>query len=156
MFQSVLSSGTTARMRPRIMAAALTGLLVVVCGLLGYCSVRPPDFHDFRVAAVLTAQAAHDALLTADLTGGAVRTGKATELYATVLLDDSTRSLGTAVRDFAQLPPPDTMAVAMRDRLLPLLSEAVARLGDTTADPARTDGLRPLADQLSAFIDENG
>ncbi|WP_433221748.1 hypothetical protein ACQP00_21535 [Dactylosporangium sp. CS-047395] len=143
-------------MRPRIVAAALAGLLVVACGLLGYCSVRPPDFHDFRVAAVTTAQAAHDALLTADLTGGAVRDGKATRLYATVMLDDSTKSLGSAVKDFAELPPPDATATALRDRLLPLLSEAVARLGDTAADPAHTDGLRALAGRLKVFTDENG
>jgi hypothetical protein len=142
-------------MRVRI-AATLAGLLVVVCGLLGYCSVRAPDFHDFRVAAVTTAQAAHDALLTADLTGGAVRDGNATELYATVLLDDSSKSLASAVGDFAQLPPPDATAKALRDRLLPLLGEAVARLGDTATDPAHTDGLRPLAERLGAFIDENG
>jgi hypothetical protein len=143
-------------MRPRIMAATVAGVLLVVCGLLGYCSVRPPDFHDFRVAAVRTAQAAHDALLTADLTGGAVRSGRATELYATVLLEDSSKSLSSAVRDFAALPPPDAAATALRDRLLPLLSEAVARLGDTAADPEHTDGLRPLADRLAAFTDENG
>lgn len=130
------------------MAATVTGLLVVLCGLLGYCSVRPPDFHDFRVAAERTAQAAHDALLTADLTGGAVRDGRAPELYATVLLDDSAKSLASSVRDFAQLPPPDDPAKALRDRLLPLLTEAVARLQDVAADPTDTDGLRELAGRL--------
>nr|BFE58050.1 hypothetical protein GCM10020063_025760 [Dactylosporangium thailandense] len=136
-------------MRPRIIATALTGLLVVMCGLLGYCSVRPPDHHDFKVAAGTTAQAAHDALLTADLTGGAVRDGRATTLYATVLLDDSAKSLASAVRDFAELPPPDDASTALRDRLLPLLAEAVARLQDAAADPARTEGLRPLAERLT-------
>ena len=143
-------------MRPRFLAAAVTGLLVIVCGLLGYCSVRPPDFHDFRVAAVRTAQAAHDALLTAELTGTAVRDGRAPGPYAATLLDDSSTSLAAAVSDFTQLAPPDPAAVGLRDRLLPLLSEAVARIGDTAADPSRTDGLRPLADRLGAFIDENG
>ncbi|MFI5908113.1 hypothetical protein [Dactylosporangium sp. NPDC051541] len=143
-------------MRPRIMAATLAGVLVVVCGLLGYCSVRPPDFHDFRVAAVTTAQTAHDALLTADLTGGAVRDGKAPGPYASVQLDAGAKSLGTAVGDFAELPPPDAAATALRDQLLPMLSEAVARLGDAAADPARTDGMRALAERLDAFKASNG
>jgi hypothetical protein len=132
------------------MAATLTGLLVVVCGVLGYCSVRPPDYHDFRVAAETTAQAAHDALLTADLTGGAVREGRAPKPFATVLLDDSAKSLASSVADFAELPPPDEAATALRDRLLPLLTEAVAKLQDAAADPARTDGLRDLAERLTS------
>jgi hypothetical protein len=137
------------------MAATLTGLLVVLCGLLGYCSVRPPDFHDFRVAAVRTAQSAHDALLTADLTGGAVRDGRAPGPYAAVQLDDSAKSLSSAVRDFAALAPPDETATALRDRLLPLLGEAVARLGDAAAEPGHTEGLRALAERLNAFTVTN-
>jgi hypothetical protein len=143
-------------MRRRILFSALVGLLLATCGLLAYCSVRPPDFHDFRVEAVRTAQAAHDALVTADLAGAAVRDGRAPGPYAAVLLDDGAKSLGSAVRSFAQLPPPDATATALRDRLLPLLSDAVRLIGDAAADPARTDGLRELADRLGAFVDENG
>jgi hypothetical protein len=140
-------------MRPRIIAVTGTVLLLAVCGLLGYCSAVPPDFHDFRVAAVRTAGTAHDALLTADLTGAAVRDGQAPGPYAAVLLDDSAKSLASSVSAFAELAPPDEAATAMRDDLLPLLSEAVARLGDAAHDPARTDGLAGLAERLGAFAD---
>lgn len=129
---------------------------MVVCGLLGYCSAQPPDHHDFRVTAVQTAQAAHDALRTADLTGKAVRDGHAPGPYAAVLLDDSAKSLGAAVSTFAELSPPDAASVAMRNELLPLLGEAVQRLGDAAADPAHTDGIAPLADKLGDFVQRHG
>lgn len=84
------------------MAAAVTGLLVVLCGLLGCCSVRPPDF---PVAAERTAQAAHDALLTAGLTGGAVRDGRAPELDRQIV-DLAGEAVGK-VDDVELAPGPD-------------------------------------------------
>jgi hypothetical protein len=156
MFRCVPLPGTNVGVRRRIMAGALVGLLVVVCGLLGYGSVQPPNHHEFRVTAVRTAQAAHDALRTADLTGGAVRDGNAPGPYAAVLLDGSAKSLGSAVSTFAELSPPDKASVAMRDELLPMLTEAVRRLGDAAADPTHTDGVALLADKLGGFVERHG
>ena len=128
------------------------GVLLLLLAGLGYCAVAPTSADAFRQAAVETAQAAHDAVRTADLTGAAVAEHRATGPYAAVLLDSSTRSLASAVRTFAEEPPPDRAATALRDELLPLLTEAVRLVGDAAAAPGHRDGLAPLADTLHQFI----
>jgi hypothetical protein len=131
---------------------------VVLLGLLGYgayASTQPPDRHTFRIAAVQAAQSAHDALSTAYLAGVALRDGRATALYVTVLLDGGTRRTTTLVQKLGELSPPDDDMRALRDELAPLLTESVQRLGDTAAHPTDVETLPALTDRLSDFLDRH-
>ncbi|MDG6101613.1 hypothetical protein Daura_38880 [Dactylosporangium aurantiacum] len=138
-------------MRRSVLIAA--GLVLAVLGYGAYASTRPPDRHEFRTTAVQAAQSAHDALRTAYLAGVALRDGRATEPYVTVVLDDGTRRTTKTAAKLAELPPPDDDMRALRDELAPLLTEALQRLGDTAAHPVDVDALPPLADRLSDVLD---
>jgi hypothetical protein len=128
-------------------------VILVVLGWGAYASTQPPDRHEFRTTAVETAQAAHDALQTAYLAGVALREGRVTTLYVTVLLDGGTRRTAKLIAKLAELPPPDDDMRALRDELAPLLTETVQRLGDTAAEPTEVDELPQLTDRLSEFLD---
>ncbi len=128
-------------------------VLLVVLGYGAYASTQPPDRHEFRTTAVEAAQAAHDALRTAYLAGVALRDGRTTTLYVTVLLDGGTRRTAVAVHQLAELSPPDDGMRALRDELAPLLTETLQRLGDTAGDPTAVEALPPLADRLSDVLD---
>ena len=101
------------------------------------------------------AQSAHDALETAYLAGTALREGRVTTLYVTVLLDDGTKRTAKLMAEFAELPPPDEDMRTLRDELAPLLTESVRRLGDTAAEPTDVEALPPLTDRLSTFLDRH-
>jgi hypothetical protein len=128
-------------------------VILVVLGWGAYASTQPPDRHEFRTTAVETAQAAHDALQTAYLAGVALREGRVTTLYVSVLLDGGTRRTAKLIAELAELPPPDDDMRALRDELAPLLTETVQRLGDTAAEPTEVDELPQLTDRLSEFLD---
>lgn len=128
-------------------------LVVAVLGYGAYASIRPPDRHEYRTTAVQAAQSAHDALRTAYLAGVALRDGRATGPYVTVLVDGGTRRTTQTTAKLAELPPPDEDMRVLRDELEPLLTEALQRLGDTTAHPTDVDALPPLADRLSDVLD---
>lgn len=128
-------------------------VLLVVLGWGAYASTQPPDRHEFRVTAVEAARSAHDALQTAYLAGVALRDGRTTALYVTVLMDGGTKRTAETIRKLAELSPPDDDMRALRDELAPLLTETVQRLGDATARPTDVDALPPLADRLSDFLD---
>ncbi|WP_327010160.1 hypothetical protein OHA72_24705 [Dactylosporangium sp. NBC_01737] len=127
--------------------------LLAALGYGAYASTQPPDRHEFRITAVEAAQSAHDALQTAYLAGVALRDGRATALYVTVLLDGGTRRTTKTVATLAELPPPDEEMRTLRDELAPLLTEAVQRLGDAAADPTDIDALPPLTERLANFLD---
>ncbi len=83
----------------------------------------------------------------------ALRDGRTTTLYVTVLLDGGTRRTAVAVHRLAELSPPDDGMRALRDELAPLLTETLQRLGDTAGDPTAVEALPPLADRLSDVLD---
>jgi hypothetical protein len=138
-------------MRRSLAIAAMAILLALGYG--AYASTRPPDRHEFRVAAVKAAQSAHDALQTAYLAGVALRDGKTTSLYVTVVLDGGTRRTTTLIQKLGQLSPPDADMRELRDELDPLLTESVQRLGDAAAAPTEVDALPALTDRLSDVLD---
>ncbi len=141
--------------------AALVGIwawLVVVFSL-------PPDFHDYRKTAVQAAEAAHDAVRTADLTVGAYLAHKAYRPYLGTVLDDCVSSTSSALGQLAELPPTDARTTALRDELAPLLDEAANRLADVhraagADDPGQLRTaqapLAPLAERLTDFLDRHG
>ncbi|MEV4510515.1 hypothetical protein AB0K00_16290 [Dactylosporangium sp. NPDC049525] len=127
--------------------------LLAALGYGAYASTQPPDRHEFRTTAVEAAQSAHDALQTAYLAGVALRDGRATALYVTVLLDGGVRRTATTVQKLALLSPPDADMRELRDELDPMLTEAVQRLGDAAADPTDIDALPALTERLANFLD---
>ncbi|MFF5229004.1 hypothetical protein [Dactylosporangium sp. NPDC000521] len=130
-------------------------VLTLVLGWGAYASTQPPDRHEFRATAVEAAQSAHDALETAYLAGTALREGRVTTLYVTVLLDGGTKRTATLISKFDQLPPPDDDMRALRDELDPMLTESMRRLGDTATEPTEVGALPALTERLTAFLDRH-
>jgi hypothetical protein len=126
---------------------------------------QPPDFHAYRKTAVQAAEAAHDALRTADLTVDAYLAHKAFGTYVGTVLDDCVSSTSSALGQLTEVPPPDARTAALRDELAPLLDDAAHRLGDVhraaeADDPAQLRAakapLTPLAERIADFLDRHG
>jgi hypothetical protein len=136
---------------------AVTGLaaVAVLWGGAGYVVTKPPDFHDYRVAAVGAATSAYDALASAELTGKALLAGRVTGPYADGMLGDARDALAGAAKRFAGVSPSDQRAERMRDELAPLLTRANAVLPGQESDltePALTT-MQPVADALHTFVE---
>jgi hypothetical protein len=139
-------------MRSTGWAATALCAVALAWGGAGYLSTRPTDFHDYRVAAVQSAESAYDALASAQLTADALTAGRVTAPYAESMFDDSRDALAGAFKQFAALSPPDDPTRAMRDTLGPLLIQANTVLSTLEDDPA-SKAARPVADDLDDFIE---
>lgn len=148
--------------RARRWGAVALALVAAGWGGAGYLSTKPIDFHDYRVAAVHSAQSAYNAVTTAERTVRADLAGKLPGPYVTSMLADGRKALSGAAKEFAGKAPPDARTRAMRDALGPLLLQADAVLGDAesavagdddAALHAAVDALGPVADDLAGFIE---
>lgn len=110
---------------------------------------RPPDPSDYRRTAVQVAGAAHDAAVTGSLIADQQLDGDVVAPFAVTAYEDATRTLAGAVRSFTDEPPPDRSSTALRDRLLPLLADAVRALHDA----ARASGREELTAARTALVD---
>ena len=131
--------------------------LVVVClagagaGVLGAAET---SFHDYRMAAVGSARAAHNALAAAELTGEAVLAKRVTSSYAETRLSDSRTALGGAADRLAGAELPDERCEQMRDELRPLLARAnvVLAVMESAVTEQNVADIEPVAEALDAFV----
>jgi hypothetical protein len=142
-------------MRRRIIGAAIVALVVILCAGLGFATVQPPDYHDYRKTANQAAEAANGAVRTTALTVGALLEHRVTEPYTTVVVDDAVTSASSATQELAAVPPPDERTRAMRAELAPLLADAARVLGDvsTALDGGQPDTIRAAARTLGEIGD---
>ena len=111
------------------------------------------SFHDYQVAAVRSARAAHHALAAAELTGEAVLAKRVTPPYAETRLSDSRTELGGAAARLAGVGPPDERCERMRDELRPLLARAnvVLAVLESAVTEQNVADIEPVAEALDAF-----
>ena len=149
-------------MAKRVFVAAV--ILLVLAGL-GYCSVQPPDYHQYRKTANQAAEAAYGAVRTTALVVDALLKHRVTGPYAAVVVDDAMSSVSSATQQVTQLAPPDRPTTAMRAELTPLLTDAARELGDVSnalddghPDRIRTaaQGLGALGDRIDGYLEEHG
>lgn len=135
--------------------------LVVVWAVVGYFLTKPPDFHDYRKAAVQAAESGYNAVSLAQLSVREQLADKASGQYVDSTLRRSADTVAGAWKQFAAAQPVDDATKQMGAQLGPILLSAVTVLGDLRA--AEDDGaaataqavsaLGPVADQLSDFLD---
>jgi hypothetical protein len=130
--------------------ATVLSLVAVAWGGAGYLVTKPVDFHDYRVAAVGSAQAAHDALSTVALVAEARRQGRVMTPYAESTFDDARRALAGAAKQFTGVEPPDAACQAMHDELAPLLQKADRELPEVAAGEPDE-----VSDALEAFVERH-
>jgi hypothetical protein len=135
--------------------AAIGLVVVVLAGAGAGCpGAAETSFHDYRVAAVGSAQAAHNALATAELTGEAVLAKRATSPYAETMLSDSRSALAGAAERFAGVGAPDERCEQIRDELRPLLARAnvVLSVIESAVTEQNVADIEPVAEALDAFV----
>lgn len=134
----------------------MTGLLVVTLAGAGAGLLGAPEtsFHEYQVAAVGSAQAAHNALAAAELTGEAVLAKWVTTPYAQTRLSDSRTKLGGAADRLAGVGPPDERCARMRDELRRLLARAnvVLSVMESAVTEQNVADIEPVAAALDAFV----
>jgi hypothetical protein len=144
--------------------APLFVALVVLWAVVGYLLTKPTDFHDYRKAAVQSAESGYNAVSTAEITVRAQLDDKVTGPFSKTTLDWASSAVAGAWKQFAGVAPVDEATTAMRDELGPILLSAVRVLGDLTkaedsGSPAATahalGQLGPVADQLSGFLEQH-
>jgi len=136
---------------------------VAVWAVLGYFLTRPPDFHDYRKAAVQAADSGYNALATAQLTVRAQLDGQVTGRFADGTLQRGSDALAGAWKQFSAATPVDAVSVGIRDELGPLLLSAVTVLGNLRLAEDAGAGqtaqalaaLDPVAGQLSDFVERH-
>jgi hypothetical protein len=140
----------------RIYRWAAIGLVVVTlagagAGVLGAADT---SFHAYRVAAVGSARAAHNALAAAELIGEAVLAKRVTSPYAQVRLSDSRSALGGAAERLAGVQLPDERCEQIRDELRPLLARAnvVLSVIESAVTEQNVADIEPVAEALDAFV----
>jgi len=140
------------------MRAWVVGSGLVVAVLAGVVAAGPgtdrTSFRDYRVAAVASARAAHNALAAAEFTGEAVLAKLATPPYAETRLSDSRTALGGAEERLAGVGPPDERCARMRDELRPLLARAnvVLSVIESAVTEQNVADIEPVALALDAFV----
>jgi hypothetical protein len=119
----------------RTTAAAAVVLLWVA---FAYDVSRPADRDAYRRTVTQVTAAAHDAAVTAALTGRQQLKGKLFTAFAASAYDDAGRAVAGAQKKLAAQPPPDDSSARLRDRLAPLVQNTVEAIGDAaTADSRR-------------------
>lgn len=133
-----------------------TGLVVVaLAGAGAGCrGAAETSFQDYRVAAVGSARAAHNALAAAELTGEAVLAKRVTPPNAETRLSDSRTALGGATDRIDGVGPPDERCEQMRDELRRLLDRANAVLSviESAVTEQNVADIEPVAEALDAFV----
>jgi hypothetical protein len=120
--------------------------------------VSPADDRGYHRVMLRVAESAHDAAQTARLVAQEQLAGRVNGTFASAAFADAATGLAGAQQTFAAEGPPDAAAAALRDRLSPLLAEAVTALGDAaeaagdTALKAAADRLDAVAQQLRVFV----
>jgi hypothetical protein len=134
----------------------VTGLLGVVLAAAGagVLGAGETSYHDYQVAAVGSARAAHNALAAAELTGEGVLARWVTPPYAETRLSDSRSELGGAADRLAGVGPPDERCARMRDELRPLLARAnvVLSVMESAVTEQNVADIQPVAAALDAFV----
>ncbi|MEV0680225.1 hypothetical protein AB0I60_27290 [Actinosynnema sp. NPDC050436] len=125
--------------------ACLALLAPVVAGLF------PTSVDGYRDAVVTAARDAASATSTA----AALVASPTLPTYTDVVLADAREAVGTALAEVAELDVPDGTARGLRDEVLPLLTQAVAAVGDATA-AAGGDDLATLRDQAPPLAQVGG
>jgi hypothetical protein len=150
--------------RARGWALLLLTLLAAAWGGAGYLMTKPIDHHDYRVAAVQSAQSAYNSVATVAVTGAAKLDGRVFAPYLSTVLDDARKALAGAAKQFADQAPPTVATAAMRDQLGPLLLTASSTVGEVQRAAADRDdralrqalrSLDPVARELSKFIEDH-
>jgi hypothetical protein len=145
-------------------AILLLVLLVAAWGGAGYLMTKPTDYHDYRVAAVQSAQSAYNSVATVSVTGAAKLDGRVFAPYLSTVLDNARKALAGAAKQFTDQAPPDAATAAIRDQLGPLLLAANSTVGDVERAAADRDdqamrqalrSLDPVSDDLSKFIEDH-
>jgi hypothetical protein len=138
-------------------------VLVLIWAVLGYFLTKPPDFHDYRRAAVQAAESGYNALATAQMTVQEQLAGKTTGRFTDGTLQRSSDTLAGAWKEFAAATPVDDATEVIRDELGPLLLSAVTVLGNLRvaedvgggATARALDAVDPVAEQLNDFVDRH-
>jgi hypothetical protein len=134
--------------------------VTLLLGGFAYTQSRPPGPSDYHRTVVQVAESAHDAVRTSWLTGREQLSGRMFGTFVIAAFDDSGDALAGAGKKFAAAVPPDERSAGLRDRLGPLLQEAVRDVGDAAradnddALRAAVDALGRLADRLDAFVED--
>ncbi|MFI6132705.1 hypothetical protein [Micromonospora sp. NPDC051141] len=151
-------------MRTRSWAAMGMASVAVAWAGAGYLAIRPADFHDYRKAAVQSAQSAYQAVKTAELVGESRLRDRVAGPYTASVLDDAREALVGAAKQYATEVPVDGRTETMREELGPLLLAANAGLGrvqtaarddDAMELSAAVAALKPVTGGLSQFIQEH-
>jgi hypothetical protein len=122
----------------------------------------PPDRSDYRRTAVQAAGSARDAAGPGALVARTQLDGDAFGTFADTAYEDATRTLAGAAKQIAEQTPPDDASAQLRDKVLPLVQEAVRALGDAsraaneTALRSALAALDDVADRLADIVDEYG
>ncbi|MBM2615669.1 hypothetical protein JIG36_08900 [Actinoplanes sp. LDG1-06] len=139
-------------MRAKWWGATTLSVVALAWGGAGYLITKPVDFHDYRVAAVSSAETAHDALTTAGLVAEAELKGQVMGPYAESSFDDARKALAGGAKKFTGVEPPDERCERMHDELAPLLQQADAVLARIPDEPHAGDD---VSDALERFVEQH-
>ncbi|MFI9006003.1 hypothetical protein ACIGNX_02060 [Actinosynnema sp. NPDC053489] len=114
-------------------------LVGVVLAAVVVPGLWPTTADGYRETAVTGARDAASAVSTAALVGEAASRDRAFGGYTSAALSDAREGVGTALGDVADLEVPDEASGDLRDRVVPLLVEAVAAVGDVSRAADRSD-----------------
>jgi hypothetical protein len=139
----------------------VVGGCVLVLSGVGVLAMWPTDRAGYQDTAVHAAEGTLSAVRTLALVGQAELDGKVVDPYVRVVSDRIREAVATPTHDLAAEEVPDAESRALRDELLPLLSTAVAGVGDAAQALERHDRgqiaasvatLQRLGDRLEQFI----
>jgi hypothetical protein len=140
---------------------AITVGAVILLGVAGLM-LHPIDPAGYRDRAVQAATGTVSAVRTVWQLTQAHVDGQVFAPYERVVLGDAREAVATAQREMAALAVPDKASAAIRDELVPLLTESAAAVGDAGAvleagDDAAVRAvlarLMRAGDDLESFVD---
>jgi hypothetical protein len=149
-------------MKRRWTTAIVCGAVVLAVLVFFAWVTGPPTAHDYRTDAQKAASGSLSAVRTVVLAGRADLAGKVLDPYLATALDDATDAARTTQSNLAGQSPPDAASRSLRDRLAPMLAQAVAGIGDVSvavddrddaALSAALDRLDALGDKLDKFLE---
>src|SRR5690349_2421351 len=142
-------SGNTTSVRRSAKIPVVLAALALFWAGYAYNSSRPADARAYHRTALQVAEAAHDAVRGAWLTGRLQLRDRLISPYRTAAFDEAETTLAGASKQFAEMAPPDDASRRLRDTLSPLVRDAQARLAD--AAEASDDGtLQAAVDALGS------
>ncbi|GGU77140.1 hypothetical protein [Lentzea flava] len=135
------------------------GAVLLALVLLG---VWPTTSGQFRSTVESSVQDAVSSVGTARTTGQTALRGNTFGAYESTVLDDTRKSVATAITDVVESEVPDQDSRRLRDEVLPLLQESARLIGDlgTGLDSddrglasSATDGLAEVGERLTAALE---